>query len=64
MRDRTWKWEIFLSDLVPDDFRQAFATVVVKATERTDCRLEMMKQMQQPESEKKLGAWLKKQPRN
>ena len=52
-----------MSDLVPPSFQRSFAVIVIKATERDDCSLEMMRQMQQPESEKKLWAWLKKQPR-
>ena len=63
LRDRTWKWEFYLGDLANDQTRASLLALCRGEGGRNRISFEPMRAMQQPDSEKKLWTWLKKQKR-
>ena len=61
--DRTWKWEFYLGDLASEEVRDVVRALCNYKGCRDKISFEPMRAMQQPESEKKLWTWIKKQPR-
>ena len=61
--DRTWKWKFYLGNLASEEVRDVVRALCNYKGCRDKISFEPMRAMQQPESEKKLWTWIKKQPR-
>ena len=61
--DRTWKCEFYLGDLASEEVRDVMRALCNYKGCRDKISFEPMRAMQQPESEKKIWTWIKKQPR-